>query len=153
MLVILPCRNKFVLKFGLKEILTSECIVLIIIIIANNPPIDSPHRSCHDSSIRGQCSSIILLQPIPLYSFHRSHHKYNGDNRMSTNMKNASDNNEGDFHAGSEISLPLPPLLCVNWNTNYVRLTSTSCLPPNKPSWHHPPKSSPIPFISAKQTE
>ena len=54
-------------------------------------------------------------------------------------MKDVSNSNEGDVHAGSEIAPQLPPLQNDHQSTNDVPLSPESCPPADEGLWHHPP--------------
>jgi len=54
-------------------------------------------------------------------------------------MKDVSNSNEGDVHAGSEISPQLPPLQTDHQSTNDVPLSLASRPPADDRPWHHPP--------------
>ena len=67
-------------------------------------------------------------------------------------MEDVSNSNEGDVHAGSEISPQLPPLQSDHQSTNDVPLSWASRPPDDEGPWHRPPSIIP-PLPSSWQFE
>ncbi len=67
-------------------------------------------------------------------------------------MEDVSNSNEGDVHAGSEISPQLPPLQSDHQSTNDVPLSWASRPPDHEGPWHRPPPIIP-PLHSSWQFE
>ena len=67
-------------------------------------------------------------------------------------MEDVSNSNEGDVHAGSEISPQLPPLQSDHQSTNDVPLSWASRPPDDERPWHRPPPIIP-PLHSSWQFE